>query len=86
MAASSSLSASSLFSVSDADNDTIAAYHLWDATNDPLSGYFAINGVAQSANQVINVSPSQLAQTTFETGTNADTLSVQAYDGTAWSA
>ena len=86
VAANSSLSASSLFSVSDADNDTIAAYHLWDGTNDPLSGYFAVNGVAQSANQVINVSPSQLAQTTFETGTNADTLSVQAYDGTAWSA
>jgi hypothetical protein len=29
---------SSLFSVSDADNDTITRYQLWDGTADPLSG------------------------------------------------
>jgi Ca2+-binding RTX toxin-like protein len=50
------------------------------------SGHFAIDGVAQGANQTINVSAAQLSHTTFLTGTAADQLSVQVFDGQAWSA
>ena len=85
VAKNASLAASSLFQVSDADGDAIANYRLWDSTADGTSGHFVINGVAQGANQHINVSATQLAQTTFQTGTTADDLWVQAFDGTVWS-
>ena len=52
----------------------MAQYHFWDSTADGTSGHFAINGVAQGTNQIINVSAAQLAQTTFQTGTTADDL------------
>ena len=85
VAKNASLTASSLFSVSDADGDAMTQYHFWDSTADGTSGHFAINGVAQGTNQIINVSAAQLAQTTFQTGTTADDLWVQAFDGTVWS-
>src|SRR5207302_343288 len=37
-------------------------------------------------NQDIYVSASQLAQTTYQSGSGTDTLWVRAYDGTLWSA
>jgi Ca2+-binding RTX toxin-like protein len=42
--------------------------------------------VAQGANRIINVSAAQLSHTTFQTGTTADQLSVQVFDGKDWSA
>ena len=81
-----SLPASSLFTASDADGDAITQYRFWDASADATSGHFAINGVAQGANQIIDVSAAQLAQTTFQTGTTADDLWVQVFDGKDWSA
>jgi len=81
-----SIGANTLFSVSDADNDTITAYHFWDSTTAAASGHFVVGGVAQGTNQNIDVSAAQLAQTTFQTGSVADDLWVQAFDGTAWSA
>jgi hypothetical protein len=86
VAKNASLAASSLFSVSDADGDAITSYHFWDSTAGATSGHFEINGVAQGTNQAIDVSAAQLSQTTFQTGTTADDLWVQAFDGTAWSA
>ena len=80
------LTLSSLFSVSDPDNDTITKYQLWDGTRDPNSGHFAINGQTQSAGTIIDVSAAQLAQTTFVTGTVADSLQIRAFDGALWSA
>src|SRR5258708_1610149 len=42
-----SVAASSLFSVTDADGDTITEYALYDATG---SGHFVVNGAPHSAN------------------------------------
>jgi hypothetical protein len=80
---SQTLSASSLFSVTDADNDTITKYQFWDATTG--GGYFTVNGVTQGANQIIEVTAAQLAQTSFVVGAGGDDLFVRAYDGTTWS-
>nr|WP_244645794.1 M10 family metallopeptidase [Bradyrhizobium campsiandrae] len=80
------IAASYLFTVSDAENDSISAYHFWDSTPDPSSGHFVVGGVAQGANQTINVLASQLASTTFQSGSGSDDLWVQAFDGTAWGA
>jgi hypothetical protein len=41
------IAASSLFSVSDADNDAIVRYQFWDSTMDPASGHWVVNGVAE---------------------------------------
>ncbi|HET7086182.1 MAG TPA: M10 family metallopeptidase C-terminal domain-containing protein [Rhizomicrobium sp.] len=80
------LAASSLFTVSDPDGDTITEYQLWDGTADPLSGYFVVNGVVQAANTAIDITAAQLAQTSFVTGKVNDNLEIRAYDGQAWSA
>jgi hypothetical protein len=78
------ISASSLFSASDADNDPLT-YYLYDDTPDAASGHFTVNGVAQPANQMIVVSAAQLAQTTFTAGSKvSDDLFVNAYDGLAF--
>jgi len=79
-----SIAASSLFSVSDQDNDTITAYQLWDSTSDPDSGYWVVGGVAQPAGQAINVAPSQLSSTMFQSASGADQLWVRANDGLLW--
>ncbi len=80
------LALSNMFSVSDADNDTITKYQLWDETTDPQSGYWVVNGVPQTARTVIEITPGQVAQTSFVTGSNPDGLQIRAFDGTAWSA
>jgi hypothetical protein len=77
---------SSLFTVSDADGDAITRYQLWDSTGNPLSGHFVVNGVAQSAGTLIDITAAQLAQTSFVTGSVGDTLQIRASDGIAWSA
>jgi hypothetical protein len=77
---------SSLFSVSDADGDTITQYQLWDGTRDPSSGHFEINNVAQAPSTVITITAGQLSQTTFVTGAVGDSLQIRASDGILWSA
>jgi hypothetical protein len=78
--------ASSLFSVSDLDNDAIAAYQFWDSTSDPNSGYWVVGGVAQPSGQAISVTPSQLASATFQSASGTDQLWVRANDGLLWGA
>jgi hypothetical protein len=73
-------------SVTDADSDPIVAYEFWDSTRDPSSGHFVVNGVAQAAGTVIDVTAAELAQTSFVTGTMSDSLQIRAFDGTSWSA
>jgi len=80
------LALSSLFMVSDADGDTMTKYQLKDTTPSAASGHFVVNGVAQAAGAVIEISAGQLAQTGFVTGTAGDNLQIRAFDGTAWSA
>ena len=77
---------STLFSVTDADNDTITRYQIYDATADPSSGYFVINGTVQPANTAIDLTAAQLSQATFTAGTVGDVLHIRAFDGFAWSA
>jgi hypothetical protein len=78
--------ASSLFSVSDGDGDSIVRYQFADGTPDGVSGSFYVDGVAQPANQIINVAAADLTQTMFEVGTGSDVLGVRTFDGTDWSA
>ena len=81
------VSASSLFTAADVDSDTITAYQFYDNTPGGTSGHFVVNGLTQPAYNPINVSPTQLAQTTFQSGVSgSDDLWVRAYDGADWSA
>jgi hypothetical protein len=77
-----SFAASSLFSASDADGDTITKYAFWNSGTG--GGHFVPNGVAQGTSQEIDVSASQLSQLTYQSGSGADTLWVRANDGILW--
>ena len=83
---SQTLALSSLFSVTDADGDTMTEYQIWDSTRDPASGHFVVGGVIQAASTVIDISAAQLAQTSFVTGATGDSLEIRAFDGVSWSA
>jgi predicted Fe-Mo cluster-binding NifX family protein len=78
-----SFAASSLFSVTDADSDTITKYQFYDGPAG--TGHFTVNGVVQATNQIIDVSAAQLAQTTFAAGPGTDDVYVRAFDGNNWS-
>jgi hypothetical protein len=75
--------ASSLFTATDPDGDTISKYAFWDSGAG--GAYFLLNGVPQATKQEIDVTAAQLAQTTYQSGLGADTLTVRAYDGSQWS-
>ena len=77
------ISMSSLFSASDADNDTLT-YYLYDNTPDAASGHFTFNGMVQPAQQMLILSAAQLAQTTFTAGSVSDELQVNVNDGLAF--
>ncbi|SEC99889.1 M10 family metallopeptidase [Bradyrhizobium erythrophlei] len=79
------IAASSLFTVTDPDSDTITHYQFWDSTADSASGHFVVGGVAQGTQQSIDVSAAQLASATFQSGSGSDDLWVRAFDGTVWS-
>ena len=75
------ISASALFTTSDADNDSIKAYRVWDSTVDPASGHWVIGGVTQDTNVAIDVSAAQSAATKFsEPDLVPDDLWVRAND------
>jgi Ca2+-binding RTX toxin-like protein len=78
-----SFAASSLFTASDADGDTITKYAFWDAGSG--GGHFVLNGVAQGVGQEIDVTAAQLSQLGYQSGSGTDTLWVRASDGTQWS-
>lgn len=82
LAHNQNISASSLFIAADPDGQTITTYGLKDLTG---NGHFVVNGVAQATNADINLTAAQLAQTTYQSGSGADQLSVRASDGTSWS-
>ena len=77
--------ASSLFSASDGDGDSLL-YFFYDNSADPASGHFTVNGVVQAANTTFAVAASQLGSTTFTAGTaTSDDLFVNAWDGSLYS-
>jgi Ca2+-binding RTX toxin-like protein len=77
--------ASALFSVTDADGDTLTQYEFWDSTAG--GGHFAIDDVEQGVNVTIAVSATDLANTQFASAstTSTDQVWVRANDGHAWS-
>src|SRR5947207_14807693 len=77
-------SASSLFSVSDIDNDVLT-YFLYDGTAN--GGHFFVNGTQVADQTVVALSAGQLAQTTFVAGSAGyfDALPVMVYDGHIYS-
>ena len=78
-----SVAASSLFSATDPDGNTITTY----AFEDTGSGHFVLNGVVQANDQEIDVSAAQLSQLTYQgvAGSTLDTVEVRVNDGTLWS-
>ena len=76
--------ASTLFSATDPAGTALTQYAFWDTGSG--GAHFLLNGVAQSTNQAIDVTAAQLSQLTYQSGSGADTLWVQAYNGTQWSA
>jgi hypothetical protein len=78
------LLASGLFTAGDSGGGTIAQYDFWNSGSG--GGHWALNGAAQGANQDNYVAASQLAQTTYQSGSGVDTLWVRVSDGSAWSA
>jgi hypothetical protein len=79
-----SVAASSLFTKSDGDGDTITKYGLWDTEG---NGHWVVNGVAQATNAEIIVAATDLANTFYVPGATGTTdhLYARAYDGTLWS-
>jgi hypothetical protein len=75
--------ASGLFAASDPDGDAITRYGFWNTGTG--GGHFVLNGVAQGITQEIDVTPAQLSQLSYQSGSGADTLWVRANDGTRWS-
>ena len=80
-----SIPASSLFSASDPDGETITQYHFFDGTVG--GGYFVLNGVVQPEYRNFAVTASDLANLVFVGAAGAsDEIWIQAYDGAVWSA
>ena len=84
--AGQTIAASSLFSATDLDGDSLS-YYLFDNTPDANSGHFAVNGATVAVGAPYKISAAQLAQTTFVAGAAgvSDDLFVIAYDGKALS-
>src|SRR5207244_10059448 len=77
------VAASSRFTATDPDGQTITTYALKDVTG---NGHFVVNGVVQATNVEIDLTAAQLAQTTYQSGSGSDQISIRASDGTLWSA
>jgi hypothetical protein len=73
--------------VTDAENDSIKTYELWDSTNAASSGHFLLGGAIQQPNQGIFVDASAFNQANFVAGTSAgvDQIWERAFDGNLWS-
>ncbi|HEV2154844.1 hypothetical protein [Bradyrhizobium sp.] len=81
-----SIAASSLFSASDADGNSLV-YFLENGTKGATAGYFTVNGVVQPNGIVFTVNATDLAHTTFVAGGpgSSNDLHVMAYDGYLYS-
>jgi hypothetical protein len=81
------LSASSLFSGSDADNDALV-YDIYDSNAAANSGHFVVGGTVVPGQTGYTITAAQLAQTTFVAGAagTSDEIYVHAFDGKDYSA
>jgi Ca2+-binding RTX toxin-like protein len=80
------VAADTFFDVADQDGDAMVEYQLRDSSAGVQSGHFIVDGVVESANQVITVSADQLSAVLFQAGGGIDNLSIRAFDGVGWSA
>ncbi|MGE0388366.1 MAG: hypothetical protein AB7Q97_26885, partial [Gammaproteobacteria bacterium] len=60
-----SVGASTLFSVDDADGDSIVEYAFWDEGTDAASGYFSVDGVRQAPGRAIVVAATDLSKVQY---------------------
>ncbi|MCW5575160.1 MAG: putative Ig domain-containing protein [Burkholderiales bacterium] len=79
------VSAGSLFTVSDADDDPVVQYEFFDETAG--NGYFSVNGVAAGTGVAIPVAAADLGDVQFHGSETAgsDRIWVRASDGQTWS-
>ena len=72
--------------VTDSSNRAITEYSFFDKGGD--GGYFTLNGVKEADGKWFTITASQLAQLKYVAGPGAgtDTISIEAYDGSQWSA
>jgi enterochelin esterase-like enzyme len=82
--AGQTFAASSLFTANDPFGEAIAQYDFWNTGAG--GGHFLLNNQPLGANQDNYVSSAQLAQTTYVSGSGADTLWVRVNEGGQWSA
>ena len=82
---SGSAQISELFTVVDANGDAITQYQLWDNGSASSSGYFAINGVKQSALTTLTVTDISTVSYVGGTASGSETIWLRATDGTAYS-
>ena len=78
------VSATSLFTASEADTDSIVQYDFYD--NGQAGGHWLLNGVAQPNNQILSFSASQLPQITYQGGAGTETIWERASDGIQYGA
>ena len=78
-----SFAASSLFHYSDPFGDLATEYDFWNSGSG--GGHFVLNGTPLGGGQDNYISPAQLTQLSYQSGSGADTLWVRVTDGTEWS-
>ena len=84
--AGSTVAASDLILVSDADGDAVASYQINDANGGLSSGYFVVNGAVPAAHSNFTVDAADFASMEFVGGAAGvtDTIHFRASDGDAW--
>lgn len=78
---------SSLFAVSDADNNTMKIYRFWDATPHSWSGAIRINGIEQPSTSFVQINAADLVNAEWRSSirTFTEQVRVQVFDGNHWS-
>jgi hypothetical protein len=79
-----SFAVSNLFTINNPFNDPITQYDLWDTGGG--GGRFMLNGQPLGTSTDNYISAGQLGQTTYQSGSGADTLWVRVSAGGKWSA
>ncbi len=87
MATEETVAMKDLFSVSDADNNTIKKLRFWDVTPHSWSGHMTIDGIEQPANKFIEVNFADLSRMEWYSSSRSfnEQIRVMAFDGNHWS-
>lgn len=77
--------ADSLFTVADADHDTITRYQIVDNSGRTTDGHLILDGQAIDANVRLDLSAADMNRLKFQAGsTTSDYIQVRAFDGIEW--